>query len=77
MLYKVVLSITFVITVIHIALPPLKLAMAFILMSHPIGLAFERFRLSTGIKGASERLDVFMNVLRPIGWFMEFLDFEA
>ena len=61
----------------YVAFPALKLSMPLILMSNPIGLALEGFRLVAIRKGASERLNIFVDMLGPIRRFVELLDFEA
>lgn len=62
MLDEIVFAKTFVRAIVHVAHPPLQLAMPFILMPDPIGLALERLGLGTRGEGAGERLDIFMDV---------------
>jgi hypothetical protein len=64
-------------TVGDLARPVLQLSVAFVLMSNPVSLALERFRLATARECACERLDVLMNMLRPIGGLVKLLYFEA
>jgi hypothetical protein len=77
MLDKVVLSEALVSAIWHIASPPFQLPMPFIFMPDPVGFSLEGFRFCTLRKGTSERLDIFVDVLGPIGWFVELLNFET
>ena len=76
-LNEVIFSEALVRTIAHITLPPLELAMSFILMSNPVSFAFEGFGICTGLKCASEGLNIFVNMLRPVRRFVKFLDLEA
>jgi hypothetical protein len=77
MLHKIVFSVASMRTVADLARPVLQLSMAFVLMSDPISLALERFRLATARECACERLNVLMNMLRPIRGLIKLLYLEA
>jgi hypothetical protein len=77
MLHKVVFSVAGVVAIINLAGPVLQLSMSLILVTDPISLALERFWLAAIGKCTRKRLDIFVYVLRPVGWLVKFLDLEA
>ena len=66
MLDKIILPVAPMGAFGHIALPPLKLPMSFILMSDPVGFTLERLRLGALEEGACEGLNILMYVLGPV-----------
>src|SRR5947207_9949708 len=76
-LHEVVAAVAGMIAVWQVTRPSLELAVAFILVAHPVSLALEGLRLRATGEGASERLHILMHVLRPIRWLMELLHFAA
>jgi hypothetical protein len=77
MLKEIITTITLVMTGFNIASPPLKLPMSFVFVSDPIGFALEHLWPGTFVPGASEWLNIFMDVLSPVRWFHELLGSEA
>jgi hypothetical protein len=77
MLDEIVLTKTGMGALSYIALPSLKLSMSLILMSNPVGLALEGFRLVATRKRTSEWLNVLVDMLSPIRRFVELFDFET
>ena len=66
MLNKVILSITRMCAILYVTSPPFQLTVPLILMSHPVGLALERFWLRALCKGTGEGLYILMYVLGPV-----------
>ena len=62
MLDEIVFAIAFVRAIVHVAHPPLQLAMPFVLMPDPIGFALKGLWLGTGGEGTGEGLDIFVDV---------------
>jgi hypothetical protein len=77
MLDKVVFPVAGMAALLDTAYPILELPVPFVLMSHPIGFAFERLGLVTILECACEGLDILMHMLCPVAGFVELLDLEA
>jgi hypothetical protein len=71
MLYEIVLAVTCVMAIMNGASPPFKFPVPFTLMPNPVRLSLERLGLVAVRKCACKRLNVFVDMLRPIGWFLE------
>jgi hypothetical protein len=77
MLKEVVPTVADVTTVLDITIPPLEVAVAFILVADPVCLSLKDLWISATVPGARERLNIFMYMLGPVRRFLEPLCLKA
>lgn len=77
MLNEVILAETSVRTIGEIAGPPFEMSVSFVLVSNPVRFSFEGLRFGAFGEGASEGMNVFVDVFSPIGGLGKLFDLEA
>jgi hypothetical protein len=77
MLKEIVPAETLVMACFYITCPPLKVSVTFILMTNPIGFAFEHLWSRALVPGASKGLHILVDVFCPVGWLHKLLGRKA
>ena len=73
-LEKAILPITDVSTIIHVANPPLQMAVYLVFVPYPVSFALEHLQIFARVPGARVRLNVIDNMLCPIRGLGECFD---